>query len=56
MMVNTGELLRIVDAICRDKNIDKEMVFGDLETAMVSAVRKSFADAEEVVVAIDPTA
>ena len=53
MMVNSGELLRIVDSICRDKNIDKGMVFGDLEAAMMSAVRKAYADAEDIVVAID---
>ena len=36
------ELLRIVDNIARDKNIDKESIFADLEEAMVSAVRKHF--------------
>lgn len=36
------ELLRIVDNIARDKNIDKESVFLDLESAMVSAARKYF--------------
>jgi N utilization substance protein A len=54
-MVSSADLLRIVDAISRDKNIDKEMVFGDLEAAMVSAVRKAYADAEEVAVSIDRT-
>ena len=53
MMVNSAELLRIVDSICRDKNIDKEMVFGDLEAAMMSAVRKAYAEAEEIAVSID---
>jgi len=36
------ELLRIVENIARDKNIDKESVFQDLEAAMVSATRKHF--------------
>lgn len=36
------ELIRIVDNIARDKNIDKESIFQDLESAMVSAIRKSF--------------
>jgi len=40
------ELLRIVDNIARDKNIDKESIFADLEEAMVSAVRKHFGDTE----------
>lgn len=48
------ELLRIVDNIARDKNIDKELIFADLEEAMVSAVRKHFGDAEsEILVQID---
>ena len=48
------ELLRIVDNIARDKNIDKESIFADLEEAMVSAVRKHFSDTEsEIAVQID---
>ncbi len=38
------ELLRIVDNISRDKNIDRESIFVDLEEAMVSAVRKHLGD------------
>jgi N utilization substance protein A len=48
------ELLRIVDNIARDKNIDKESIFADLEEAMVSAVRKHFGDTESnIAVQID---
>jgi N utilization substance protein A len=48
------ELLRIVDNIARDKNIDKESIFVDLEDAMVSAIRKHFAELDsEIVVHID---
>ena len=48
------ELLRIVENIARDKNIDKESIFADLEEAMVSAVRKQFgAPDSEIVVQID---
>jgi N utilization substance protein A len=36
------ELVRIVDNIARDKNIDKESIYQDLEAAMVSAARKHF--------------
>jgi len=36
------ELIRIVDNIARDKNIDKESIFQDLEAAMISAARKHF--------------
>ena len=48
------ELVRIVDNIARDKNIDKEAIFVDLEEAMVSAARKHFGDSEsEIIVNID---
>jgi len=47
------ELLRIVEGIARDKNIDAETVFEDLEAAMFSAIRKQNPQAEDVVVRID---
>jgi len=48
------ELLRIVDNIARDKNIDKESIFVDLEEAMVSAARKHFGELDSnIVVNID---
>ena len=47
------ELLRIVDSIARDKNIDKEVVFADLESAMLSAIRKAFGATESAEVHID---
>jgi len=48
------ELLRIVDNIARDKNIDRESIFADLEEAMVSAVRKHFGEPDsEITVHID---
>jgi N utilization substance protein A len=36
------ELLRIVDGIARDKNIDREQVYTDVEQAIASALRKQF--------------
>jgi len=48
-----SELIRIVDAISRDKNIEKENIFLDLEAAMVSAARKTFAEAEDIAISID---
>jgi N utilization substance protein A len=48
------ELLRVVDNIARDKNIDKESIFADLEEAMVSAARKHFGEPESnIQVSID---
>jgi N utilization substance protein A len=50
------ELLRIVDNIARDKNIDKESIFVDLEESMVSAVRKHFGEMDsDIAVHIDRT-
>jgi N utilization substance protein A len=43
------ELVRIVENIARDKNIDKESIFADLEEAMVSAIRKHFGHLESVI-------
>jgi N utilization substance protein A len=48
------ELVRIIDNIARDKNIDKESIFADLEDAMVSAARKHFGEIDsEIIVHID---
>ncbi len=47
------ELLRIVEALARDKNIDTETIFEDLDAAMLSAIRKANNNAEDVVVRID---
>jgi N utilization substance protein A len=48
------ELLRIVENIARDKNIDKESIFADLEEAMISAAKKHFGEPESnIVVHID---
>ena len=48
------EVIRIVDNIAHDKNIDRESIFVDLEDAMVSAVRKHFGEPEsDISVKID---
>jgi transcription termination/antitermination protein NusA len=47
------ELLRIVDAIAREKRIEKETVVADLEAAMISAMRKAYGSTEDVTVKID---
>ena len=51
--MDSNELLRIVDAIHRDKNIDKEIVFEGIEAALVSAAKKHYGELEDVVVVID---
>ena len=47
------EILRVVDAIHRDKNIDKEIVFGAIESALVTALTKQYGENAEIVIAID---
>ncbi len=49
------ELVRIIDNIARDKNIDRESIFVDLESAMTSAIKKDYSDNAEsvVIVSID---
>jgi transcription termination/antitermination protein NusA len=52
-IMNGSEVLRIVDAIHRDKNIDKEIVFEGIEQAIVSAARKHFGEESQIDVHID---
>ncbi|HEU0187994.1 MAG TPA: transcription termination factor NusA [Gallionellaceae bacterium] len=40
------EVLLLVDALAREKNVDKEIVFGALEAALASATKKRFNDEE----------
>ncbi len=51
--MNSLDFLRLVDSISRDKNIDKDLVFEDIETAMVSAARKAYGVEDGVYVKID---
>jgi transcription termination/antitermination protein NusA len=48
-----GELLRQVDAIRREKNIDAEIVFQALEAAYLSAAKKSYGAESDASVVID---
>lgn len=51
--MNGPEVLRVVDAIHRDKNIDKEIVFEGIEQAILSAARKHFGEDYDLEVDID---
>ena len=51
--MDPSELLRLVDTIHRDKNIDKEIVFEGIEAAIVSAAKKHYGEEEEIVVTIN---
>ncbi len=48
------DLVRIVDSIHRDKNIPKEVLFEGIESALATAAKKHYPDAEEILVKIDP--
>ncbi len=47
------ELLLLVDALAREKNVHKETVFGALELAIASATKKRFPEEVDVRVAMD---
>ena len=51
--MNATEVLRIVDAIHRDKNIDKEIVFQAIESALVSASKKYHGEEAEIIININ---
>ena len=47
------EVLLLVDALAREKNVQREIVFQALESALASATKKRFTDEVDVRVAID---
>ena len=51
------ELIRIVDGIARDKNIEREQIYTDIEQAIASGLRKQFntEDTSEFQVNLDRT-
>jgi N utilization substance protein A len=55
--MNAQELIRIVDGIARDKNIEREQIYTDIEQAVASGLRKQFntEDTSEFVVQLDRT-
>lgn len=51
--MNPNELLRIVDSLHRDKNIDTEIVFQAIEAALVTAARKQYGEESNITVRIN---
>ena len=47
------ELLMLVDAISREKSVDREVVFGAVEAALASATKKLYQGEVDIRVAID---
>ena len=48
-----GEILRLVDTIHRDKDIEKEIIFQAIEAALLTAVKKKVGESETIRVVID---
>ena len=51
--MNASEMLRIVDSLHREKNIDKEIVFGAIEAALISAAHKHYGEEANIVLVIN---
>ncbi|MCZ4329876.1 transcription termination factor NusA [Castellaniella denitrificans] len=47
------EILLLVDALAREKNVERDVVFGALENALASAMKKRFKEEVDIRVAID---
>ena len=47
------DLLRLVDVIHRDKEIDKEIIFSGIEQCLLSAARKNLGNTDDVDVVIN---
>jgi N utilization substance protein A len=48
-----AELLRIIDTLHRDKDIDKEILFEAVEAALLSAARKKYGEDSDMMLRID---
>ncbi|HUT37331.1 MAG TPA: transcription termination factor NusA [Planctomycetota bacterium] len=48
-----GEVLRLVDSIHRDKDIEKELIFDALEDALLTAARKFYGPRADIAVFVD---
>ena len=51
--MNPNEILRIVDSLHREKNIDTEIVFQAIEAAYTSAARRQYGEEADIQVTID---
>jgi N utilization substance protein A len=51
--MNPTELLRLVDSLHREKNIDSELVFSAIESALQTAIRKQRGEEADITVVID---
>lgn len=54
--MDAADTIRFIDAISRDRNVDRDLLLRDLEQAMISAARRHFnsLDSEEFACRVDP--
>ena len=52
-MMNPSDMLRMVDSIHREKNIEKEIVFQAIEAALVTAAKKQQGETVDITISID---
>src|SRR5215208_5712088 len=50
--MNPADMIRIVDSLHREKNIDKEIVYQAIEAALVTAAKKHYGELEDIAVTI----
>lgn len=51
--MNPADMLRIVDSLHREKNIDKEIVFQAIEAALITAAKKHYGELSDISVTIN---
>jgi transcription termination/antitermination protein NusA len=51
--MNPQDILRYVDSLHRDKNIDKEIVFSAIESALQTAAKRQYGEDADIVVQLD---
>jgi transcription termination/antitermination protein NusA len=51
--MNPADMLRIVDSLHREKNIEKEIVYQAIEAALMTAAKKHYGELEDIVVTIN---
>lgn len=51
--MNPNDMLRIVDSLHREKNIDKELIFSAIETALATAAKKAYGEDKQIEVHIN---
>jgi N utilization substance protein A len=49
------DLIRIIDSISRDKNIDRDTLIADIEAAMIGAIKRNYSEEADVVVKLEVT-